>query len=266
MSVTLEPHGDILRVRLSHWRSRAVGYEVSAYIYRDTLIDTGFPAVSDELAAVAFEHRVAGALLTHHHEDHSGGVGALTAQRLPVGMSPLTRQLMRELRVPFYRRVVWGSIGRRPELVAPYVPSGLTLLAAPGHSIDHHVVWDAEHSTMFGGDLWLGVKVRVAHPGEDPRLHARTLRAIAALRPDRFFDGHRGLVPNASGAMIAKAVWLESMIAAIDDRINFGWTDKRIASELLGREPVTRWVSNGEYSKRMFVTAVRNSRTAGGGR
>jgi glyoxylase-like metal-dependent hydrolase (beta-lactamase superfamily II) len=109
MSVTLEPHGDILRVRLSHWRSRAVGYEVSAYIYRDTLIDTGFPAVSDELAAVAFEHRVAGALLTHHHEDHSGGVGALTAQRLPVGMSPLTRQLMRELRVPFYRRVVWGS-------------------------------------------------------------------------------------------------------------------------------------------------------------
>ena len=48
--------------------------------------------------------------------------------------------------------------------------------------------------------------------------------------------------------------------------INFGWTDRAIARELLGREPLTRWVSNGEYSKRMFVNAVRRGRTAGGGR
>lgn len=265
MTVVLEPHGDVLRVRLSHWRSRAVGYEVSAYIYRDTLIDTGFPAVAEELAAVAFEHGVGGAVVTHHHEDHAGGVGALTRHRVAVGMSPLTRQLMRELHVPLYRRVVWGA-PPRSDLVAPYVPSGLTLLATPGHSIDHHVVWDAERSTMFGGDLFLGVKVRVAHPGEDPRLLARTLRMVAALRPDRFFDGHRGLVPNASGALIAKAVWLEGIIAAIDDRIHFGWTDGRIASELLGREPLSRYVSNGEYSKRMLVTAVRNSKRASVGR
>ena len=264
MTVVLEPHGDVLRVRLSHWRSRALGYEVSAYVYRETLIDTGFPAVSDELAAIAFAHGVKGALVTHHHEDHAGGVPALTAQRLPVGMSPATRHLMRELRVPIYRRVVWGGPSRL-ELIAPYVPSGLTLLATPGHSADHHVVWDAERSTMFGGDLFLGVKVRVAHPGEDPRAHARTLRAMAALRPNRFFDGHRGLVPNASGALIAKAVWLEGIIAAIDDRIQFGWTDRRIASELLGREPLSRYVSVGEYSKQMLVTAVRNSK-AGGGR
>lgn len=256
MSVALEPHGDVLRVRLSHWRSRAFGYEVSAYIYRGTLVDTGFPAVADELAAVAFEHGVDGALVTHHHEDHSGGVAALAAQRLPVGMSPATRQLMRELHVPLYRRAVWGWPSRS-ELVAPYVPSGLTLLATPGHSVDHHVIWDAERSTMFGGDLFLGVKVRVAHPGEDPRVHARSLRAVAALHPDRFFDGHRGLVPNASGALIAKAVWIDGIVAAIDDRIHFGWSDRRIASELLGREPLSRWVSIGEYSKKMLVSAVR---------
>jgi glyoxylase-like metal-dependent hydrolase (beta-lactamase superfamily II) len=261
----LEPHGDVLRVRLSHWRSRAVGYEVSAYLYRDTLIDTGFPAVADELAAVAFAHGVTGALVTHHHEDHAGGVAALAAQRLAVGMSPATRQLLRALHVPFYRRVVWGAL-QRADLVAPHVPSGLTLLATPGHSIDHHVVWDAQRSTMFGGDLFLGVKVRVAHPGEDPRVHARTLRAIAALHPDRFFDGHRGLVPNASGALIAKAVWMEGIIAAIDDRIHFGWTDRRIANELLGSEPLSRYVSAGEYSKRMLVNAVRRSKTSAGSR
>jgi glyoxylase-like metal-dependent hydrolase (beta-lactamase superfamily II) len=265
MSVVLEPHGDVLRVRLSHWRSRVVGYEVSAYIYRDTLVDTGFPAVADELAAIAFEHDVKGALVTHHHEDHAGGIAALVAHRLPVGMSPSTRQLVRELRVPLYRQIVWGHPSRA-DLVAPYVPSGLTLLATPGHSVDHHVVWDAERSTMFGGDLFLGVKVRVAHPGEDPRTHARTLRAVAALRPNRFFDAHRGLVPNASGALIAKAVWMEGIIAAIDDRIHFGWTNRRIASELLGREPLSRYVSNGEYAKQTLVAAVRNSRTAGGGR
>ena len=258
MTIEQEPHGDVLRLRLSHWRSRAVGYEVSAYICRDTLIDTGFPAVAGELVEVAREHAVRGALVTHHHEDHAGGVAALAGHRLPVGMSPATRQLLRDLHVPLYRRAVWGA-PRRSELVAPYVPSGLTLLAMPGHSVDHHVVWDAQRSTMFGGDLFVGVKVRVAHPGEDPRLHARTLRAAAALRPDRYFDGHRGLVPNASGALIAKAVWMEGIIAAIDDRIHFGWTDRRIASELLGREPLSRYVSNGEYSKQMLVSAVRRS-------
>ena len=91
-------------------------------------------------------------------------------------------------------------------------------------------------------------------------MHARTLRAVASLRPDRYFDAHRGLVPNASGALIAKAVWLEGIIAAIDDRINFGWSDRAIARELLGREPLSRWVSIGEYSHRVLVAAVRRSR------
>ena len=41
--------------------------------------------------------------------------------------------------------------------------------------------WDAERETVFGGDLFLGVRVRVAHPGEDPRQLARSVRADEPL-------------------------------------------------------------------------------------
>ena len=40
IDVTLERHDDVTRVRLSHWRSRAAGYEVSVYLYRGALVDS----------------------------------------------------------------------------------------------------------------------------------------------------------------------------------------------------------------------------------
>jgi glyoxylase-like metal-dependent hydrolase (beta-lactamase superfamily II) len=132
------------------------------------------------------------------------------------------------------------------------------MVPAPGHSSDHHVVWDAERRILFGGDLFLGVKVRVAHPEEDPRLLVQTLRRIAALEPARLFDAHRGSIATPAVALRLKADWIEGIITAVDDRIARGWSDRAIRRELLGREPFSSYVSRGEYGKQNFITAIRH--------
>jgi glyoxylase-like metal-dependent hydrolase (beta-lactamase superfamily II) len=139
----------------------------------------------------------------------------------------------------------------------PYEPAGLELVATPGHSPDHHVVWDAERGILFAGDLFLGVKVRVARPMEDPRALAASARRAAALRPRVLLDAHRGIVPNAAEALLAKAAWLEETIGAIDERIARGWSDRAITGAVLGREDAVALVSRGDLSRLNFVRAVR---------
>src|SRR5690606_7970586 len=103
-------HGDVRELRLSSWTSRLVGYGVSVFVTRDTLIDTGFPAAASELAAYLRAHPVAGAVLTHGHEDHSGGVGALLDLGLGVQCAESTDAwLRRDEHVGIYRRFTWGN-------------------------------------------------------------------------------------------------------------------------------------------------------------
>ncbi len=261
--VALEAHDDVTRVRLSSWQSRLAGYEVSVYLVRGMMIDSGFPSAAPDVVRLARERAVTGALITHHHEDHSGGAAALAAAGIALAIPPVVEAVVRAAaHVPLYRRVVWGTPSPLGSVTRAAATPGLELLPAPGHASDHHVVWDAERRTLFAGDLFLGVKVRVAHPEEDPRLLVQTLRRFAALEPVRVFDAHRGTVPNPAAALRLKADWIDELIANVDARIARGWSDQAIRRELLGREPFSSYVSRGEYGKTNFIAAIRQSAPA----
>jgi glyoxylase-like metal-dependent hydrolase (beta-lactamase superfamily II) len=174
-------------------------------------------------------------------------------------MASATENALRagEAHIGWYRRACWGTPSMLRVPVEPHDPAGMELVPTPGHAPDHHVVWDAERQTLFAGDLFLGVKVRVARPMEDPRALAQSARRAATLRPAHVFDSHRGLLPNGADALRAKANWLEETIGAIDDRIARGWGDRVIARAVLGREDLVATVSRGDLSRLNFVRAVR---------
>lgn len=251
-------HHDVTELRFTTWRSRSVGFRVSAFVVRGMLVDTGFPDCAGDLARFIATARPDGCLVTHFHEDHSGGVAAVAHAGVPVWMDVRTADRVRQpARIGFYRRYTWG-VPSPVGAFTPFTPPGsLECIATPGHSDDHHVVWDRATGTLFGGDLFIGVKVRGSHATEQPRTLVRSLRRVIALRPQRLFDAHRGLVENPADLLTAKADWLEQTIASIDALIAEGLDDATIARRVLGNDWFSRAFSAGDYTMRNFVISVR---------
>jgi endoribonuclease LACTB2 len=250
-------HGDVSQLRLTWWRSRLIGFAVNVFVVRDALIDTGFPAVEADVLEFARERRIRGALVTHQHEDHAGNVERLAASRLPLGMSALTHEVVsREQRIGFYRKFTWQSMHALRSPVEPFSDETLELVPTPGHSHDHHVVWDHRTDTLFAGDLFLGVKVRVAHSYENPRQLVASLRAMTSRKPRRVFCAHRGLVPGGASALKAKADWLEELIERIGRLHASGISDNEIRRRVLGDRGLAHWFSVGDYSPDNLVKAV----------
>lgn len=257
--------GDVTRVRMWTRRTLAAGYDVSAYLHRGVLIDTGFRHVRRELEAVLDELSPSGVIVTHWHEDHAGNAPTL-AGRYPVWMGEGTRDRLRERpRVKLYRHVVWGRPRRLSHPVEPARDAPLRLVHTPGHSFDHHVAHDPDTDTVFGGDLWLGVRVRVIGREENPYRILESLDRVIALRPARLFDAHRGLVDDPVESLRARRDWLQETIGDIERRVAAGDPDGVILRAVLDGEELSALVTEGEYSRRNLVRAVRALSGASGG-
>lgn len=264
MSVILEPvEPGVTRIRLSSWSGRVVGYEVSTYIVDGVLIDTGFPRVSSELCGVVDRMNVRGAIVTHWHEDHAGNAAMLADRGLPFLMHGSCESTLRARpAIRPYRRVVWGRPARLVATLREFDPAPLELVPLPGHTVDHIGVWDARRRILVSGDLYLGVKVRVAHRSESPGRLLASLRAAASLEPRLLLDAHRGPVSDAASKLRAKAAWLEETMREIKSRSMAGDAPRAIARRLLGREPLVGILSAGEYSALALVDAVLREGTA----
>ncbi len=258
--IHLTQQDDVTVLGFSWRRSRAVGYSVQAYLVRGVLIDSGFPAAHEPFAAWLRLNSVRGALITHHHEDHAGNLRTLAEHGIPVTADPRTIDYAaRRQRIPLYRRFTWQSPEPTVGALQSFRDDTLRLIATPGHSADHHAVWDEQTGTLFAGDLYLGAKVRVAHASEDQRALLASLRSMIARAPARVFCSHRGLLPRGVAQLAHKADWLEHTIHDIDTRIAAGWTDLAIRRDVLGARPMTHWFSQGEYSPDNMVRALRAS-------
>lgn len=254
----LEP--GVKRLRMRSWRGALVGYDVSAFLLDDVLVDTGFSRSAPEVLRAIDALGPRGVVLTHWHEDHAGNVPALAARGMPMTMHVRSEALLRERpAIRMYRRQVWGYTAPLRSPLVGFDVAPLELVETPGHSADHVAVWDAERQILVSGDLFLGVKVRVAHEeDESPRTLVASLRRAAALEPRLLLDAHRGPVPNAAAQLRAKADWNEEQIGEIERLAAAGVSEGEIVRRLFGGEALVGWVSGLEYSRRGFVRAVLN--------
>ena len=256
---------DVASHRLTWWRSRTIGYGVHVYAVRGVLIDTGFPAVARDIRALVRSARVRGAMVTHQHEDHAGNIELLASLGLPIAIGDLTRGAISAPHpIGLYRQYTWRAMTPLRSPIAPFHDASLELVPTPGHSVDHHVVWDHDTATLFAGDLFLGVKVRIAHPYEDPCAAVRSLRAMIARRPLRMFCGHRGAVRDPIGALTAKADWTDALITDIERLHREGADHTEIRRRLLGPRGRVHWISRGDYSPDNIVRAVLRDRAPRG--
>lgn len=255
-------HDDVTALRLSWWRSRSANFSVYVYMVRGALVDSGFAGASTDIAALVRDARPRGVFVTHQHEDHSGNIEMLAALGVPIGVSADTERIVRApYPIGLYRRWVWRGLPTLRSRIDPFSDDTLSLEHAPGHSADHHIVWDHTTNTLFAGDLFLGVKVRVAHSDEDPRAQVASIRALLARKPSRVFCMHRGLIPNGADALAAKANWMDEIMGRIELLHTQGRSLDEIRIEVLGPLTRTHYVSRGEYSPENIVRTVIGTAT-----
>jgi len=247
----------VLRLHCRSWRGRTAGYDVSAYVMRGVLVDTGFPRIERELLSALTRLSVRGALVTHQHEDHAGNAAALAARGFPLAMHPACETVLRAAPpIGLYRSMIWGAPPPLTATLVPFEAAPLEIVPLPGHTPDHLTVWDPERRILASGDLYLGVKVRVAHHDESPAVLVQSLRTAAALEPVLLLDAHRGPIADPAPLLRAKANWIEAVMGDVRALASAGVGEREITRRLLGREELVGWVSFGEYSRRSLVRAL----------
>lgn len=258
MSLFVERYADVHRVRMSSIASRAFRLDVSAYVIRGVVIDTGFRHARRPFLHAVDAIGVHGCIVTHWHEDHAGNAVELARRGIPILIRGDTEEILRQRpRIAAYRHVTWGRPPALDTAMRAFDMVGLECVHTPGHSRDHQAVWDPQTRTVFSGDLWLGVRARTMHSSEDPYAIIESLRRVVALQPLRMFDAHRGLIEPAAAAIERKIDWLSKTLSTIERRVAEGWDDATIVKRELGGETAVALLSQGDYTTRNLVRAVR---------
>jgi len=151
--VEIVRHDGVTQWRFTSLGSRLAGYTASTFLTTEgLLIDTGPPAARRDFARLLGTSGVEGVAVTHHHEDHAGNVELVAARGIPTWLAAATTPLVRTVEpIGAYRRVTWSEMQPLTSPITPFEPAPFEPIATPGHTADHHVLWDARSRTVFAG-------------------------------------------------------------------------------------------------------------------
>ncbi|BBM83395.1 MBL fold metallo-hydrolase [Candidatus Uabimicrobium amorphum] len=205
-----------------------------AFIYKDTLVDTGLDCCGKNLRELAGKQKVQKIFLSHHHEDHSGGAHHFD---IPIFSSTKTAQIIHSgFKLKPYQRIVWGKMHKCDCKEFPvHLAMGdetVEVIHTPGHSEDHVVFFLPQKKWLFCGDLFVHEKIKYFRKDEDFATTIASLRRVIALDFSTLFCCHRGVVVNGKKALCNKLDHLLRVEDKVRKLHEQGLPIKKIAQKL----------------------------------
>jgi len=256
----------IERIRMESRWARLLGFEVSAYLVGDILIDTGFSHVEKHVVEALADRRISAICCTHNHEDHTGNCAALAAAHdCPVFLrhpGALWDEGVGALVA--YRRMWWGQPEPFKPVEMPEIVESngrrLEVVPAPGHSRTQVVFWEEATGYVITGDLFVSPGATAVLIWENPWHAVASLRRVAALRPRRMLTGHGLIVDNPVPLLELKAERIERAAKRAVELTADGAQPRRIVREVFpkgaAKDRFLEWLTGKEFSRLNFVRAA----------
>ncbi|MEW5724201.1 MAG: MBL fold metallo-hydrolase [Thermodesulfobacteriota bacterium] len=261
--------GEVKRFRMGRSILGRVMYMTTAYYVDGLLIDSGCAHCRDEFLAALSDLTVEQLANTHAHEDHVGANAAL-ARRF--GLRPRTHPRGLPIladprgRLPLlpYQRIIWGwpeaSEGEALPEVVKTKNHILKVVPTPGHSPDHVCFFEPDQGWLFSGDAYVGGKDRTLRADYNVWGIISSLKKMAVLEPKVLFTASGSVRGEARTDLAAKIDYLENLGEKIWNWSQKGLNYEQIASKVLGREQLIRFISQGHFSGKNLVRSFIEDR------
>jgi ribonuclease/clavin/mitogillin len=211
------------------------------------------------------ETKLLAILLTHYHEDHSGGA-YLFKERLGVDVFAPTRSLeilANPPEIPEYRQIVWGQ--PKPVKARPLIRKmefndvAVITVETPGHSFDH--VSFLMENIMFIGDLVTNPTPVIVMKEEDSVDVMDSLKMVIDLDFEKSCGGHGIWDKNGIRETYTYMIKLKEKI---DVLWRTGLDAEQIVEKIFSSVPKkVLWMeemSGGEWSRKNLVESLLGMR------
>ena len=200
-------------------------------------------------------------VLTHDHEDHTGGAAYLQQRGIPVYMNGLSKEACTvKADYPLYRKLFWGR--RKPfraltiDEVFESRTSKWRVIETPGHAADHLTFLNQSTGQLFTGDLYVNPRTKIILREESIPQIIASLEKVLTLEFEDVFCQHAGHVPDGRHALEQKLAYLQELQEKVLGLEQEGYTEKEIQNSLFPKKyPIVR-ASNGEWDSLHIIRSI----------